>query len=111
LHEYRITHLVGVDIAGVQGDPIPQTMRCYGLRDMPSLMLIDRAGHLRLHEFGRIDDLRPGIWPGRLCAEKGVSRSIRPTRPKPRRRALFICKFIMFVIKTTEMIQGLWGQP
>jgi|GEM_PF-5302119 len=32
-------------------------------------MLIDRAGRLRLHEFGRVDELALGIWLGRLMAE------------------------------------------
>lgn len=70
LHEYRVTHPVGVDAVGAQGDPIPLSMRRYELRGTPSLMLIDRAGRLRVHEFGRIDDLRLGVWLGRLLAEQ-----------------------------------------
>ena len=70
LHEYRVTHPVGVDVAGREGDPIPLSMRRYGLQGTPSLMLIDQAGRLRFHEFGRIDDLRLGIWLGRLLAEQ-----------------------------------------
>lgn len=70
LHEYRITHPVGVDAVGAQGDPIPLSMRRYGLRGTPSLMLIDRAGRLRVHEFGRVDDLQLGVWLGRLLAEQ-----------------------------------------
>jgi hypothetical protein len=70
LHEYRVTHPVGVDAVGAQGDPIPLSMRRYALRGTPSLMLIDRAGRLRLHEFGQIDDLRLGVWLGSLLAEQ-----------------------------------------
>lgn len=70
LHEYRITHPVGVDAVSAQGDPIPLSMRRYGLRGTPSLMLIDRAGRLRVHEFGRVDDLQLGVWLGRLLAEQ-----------------------------------------
>ena len=70
LHEYRITHPVGVDAVGAQCDPIPLSMRRYGLRGTPSLMLIDRAGRLRVHEFGRGDDLQLGVWLGRLLAEQ-----------------------------------------
>lgn len=68
LHEYRITHPIGVDSV-IPGDPIPVTMRRYGMRGTPTLMLIDRAGRLRLHEFGRVDDLRLGIELGRLLTE------------------------------------------
>ena len=68
LHEYRVTYPVGVDVA-VAGDPIPATMRRYGMRGTPTLILIDRGGKLRLHEFGRMDDLRLGMMLGQLLAE------------------------------------------
>jgi len=42
LHEYRITHPVGVDLAGA-GEPLPLTMRRYGMQGTPTLLLIDRA--------------------------------------------------------------------
>jgi len=70
LHEYRVTHPVGVDMAGREGDPVPQSMRRYGLQGTPSLMLIDQTGRLRFHEFGRVDDLRLGMLLGRLLAEQ-----------------------------------------
>lgn len=68
LHEYCVTHPVGVDVA-VAGTPVPETMNRYGMRGTPTLILIDRDGKLRLHEFGRIDDLRLGMMLGRLLAE------------------------------------------
>lgn len=68
LHEYRVTHPVGVD-AGVAGTLIPATMHRYGMRGTPTLILIDRDGKLRLHEFGRMDDLRLGMILGQLLAE------------------------------------------
>lgn len=70
LHEYRVTHPVGIDARGAEGDPLPQTMRRYGMQGTPSLMLIDRAGRLRLHEFGLIDDLRLGTLLGSLLADE-----------------------------------------
>lgn len=70
LHEYRVTHPVGVDAVGAQGDPIPLSMQRYQLRGTPSLMLIDRAGRLRVHEFGLVDDLQLGVWLGSLLAEE-----------------------------------------
>lgn len=69
LYEYRITHPVGVDLA-VANDPIPATMRSYALEGTPSLMLIDRAGRLRLQHFGRLDDLVVGREVMRLVAER-----------------------------------------
>jgi thiol-disulfide isomerase/thioredoxin len=68
LREYRVTHPVGVD-AGVAGTPIPATMHRYGMQGTPTLMLIDRAGKLRLQEFGGLDDLRLGVMLGQLLAE------------------------------------------
>ena len=68
VHEYRVTHPVGVDVA-VDGIAIPATMRRYGMRGTPTLILIDRVGKLRLHEFGRMEDLRLGMMLGELLAE------------------------------------------
>jgi hypothetical protein len=68
LHEYRVTHAVGVD-RHVAGDPIPLTMRAYMLEGTPTLMLIDRAGRIRLKHFGRLDDLTIGREVMRLAAE------------------------------------------
>lgn len=68
LHEYRITHPVGVDLA-VPGQPIPATMQRYRMQGTPTLILIDRAGRLRLQHFGRIDDLAAGAEIMRLVAE------------------------------------------
>lgn len=59
LHEYRYTFPVGVDQAR-PGMPEPHTMAAYGMRGTPSLLLIDRAGKLRHHSFGRMDDLALG---------------------------------------------------
>lgn len=68
LHEYRVTHPVGVD-AAVAGSPVPATMRRYGMRGTPTLILIDRAGRVRADEFGAVDDLKLGMTLGRLLAE------------------------------------------
>ena len=68
LHEYRITHPVGVDTA-VDGDPIPATMRAYGMQGTPSLVLIDRRGDVRLHAFGAAEDLAVGAAIAALVGE------------------------------------------
>ncbi len=72
LHEYRVTHPVGVDTAGTDS-PIPETMRNYHLNGTPSLILIDRLGRLRFHEFGRVDDLQLGMLLGQLLSEDGAA--------------------------------------
>lgn len=70
LHEYRVTHPVGVDVAA-DGVAIPATMRRYGMRGTPTLILIDRAGKLRVHEFRGVEDLRLGMMLGQLLVESG----------------------------------------
>ena len=68
LHEYRISFPVGVDehISGVR---LPKTMMNYQLRGTPSLIVIDRAGRIRLNAFGQIDDLAVGALIARLIDE------------------------------------------
>jgi peroxiredoxin len=78
LHEYRIGFPVGVDAPGdAADDPIPLTMRAYGMQGTPTLVLIDRAGHLRRHAFGAEDDLALGAAIAALIAE-GDSASAPP---------------------------------
>jgi hypothetical protein len=67
LHEYRIPFPVGVDQAdGYNG--IPATMRAYGLRGTPSLVVIDRQGRVQLTHLGLIDDLQLGALLATLVA-------------------------------------------
>jgi peroxiredoxin len=75
LREYRIRFPVGVDEPGEDGDPIPRTMRAYGLRGTPSTVLIDAEGRIRQQMFGAHDDLVLGAQIGLLLAEaEGLSR-------------------------------------
>jgi peroxiredoxin len=70
LHEYRITFPVGVDAPSDDArNPIPVTMQAYGMQGTPSLMLIDRQGHLRQHAFGTVADLALGACIATLLAE------------------------------------------
>ncbi len=57
LHEYRIKFPVGID-AQENGSPV--TMRTYGMRGTPTTLLYDRAGKLRLHQFGHLEDMALG---------------------------------------------------
>ncbi len=68
LHEYRITFPVGVD-AHEPGISLPITMGRYQLRGTPSLVVVDRAGRLRVNAFGQIDDLAVGAILARLIDE------------------------------------------
>ncbi len=69
VHEYGIRFPVGVDAAGRDGDPIPQTMRAYGMQGTPTLLLIDHAGRLRQQIFGHVPDLQLGAEIMRLVVE------------------------------------------
>lgn len=68
LHEYRITFPVGVDEADPKG-AIPQTMAVYGMRGTPSMLIFDRAGKLRQHKLGQVEDLVLGATLANLISE------------------------------------------
>ena len=68
LYEYRITFPVGVD-AHDPGITLPITMGRYQLQGTPSLVVIDRAGRIRLNVFGQIGDLSVGAVLARLIDE------------------------------------------
>lgn len=67
IHEYRLEFPIGVDEPAGDG-PIPLTMQAYGMRGTPTLVVIDQAGRIRLHRFGRVEDLAVGALIGRLLA-------------------------------------------
>ncbi len=69
LHEYRVRFPVAVDTPGPAGDPMPVTMRAYGMRGTPTVVLIDALGHIRQQVFGAYDDLRLGRDLGMLVTE------------------------------------------
>ncbi len=68
LQEYRISYPVAVDQPAENGAPMPLTMQAYGLRGTPSLLLFDRQGRLRWHQFGQVSDLALGCQIGALLA-------------------------------------------
>lgn len=67
VHEYRLPFPVAIDTPG--DGPVPRTMARLGLRGTPSLLVVDRAGRIRAHLFGRIDELPLGALLGTLIAE------------------------------------------
>lgn len=69
LHEYRIKHPVGVDLADDRtGTPV--TMQRFGLRGTPSSILIGRDGTIRHHVFGVEDDIAVGARIAMALAEQ-----------------------------------------
>jgi hypothetical protein len=68
IHEYRLKFPIALDLPNPAG-PIPHTMERYKMRGTPSIVLIDRHGHVRKHAFGAVDDLRIGAEIGALTQE------------------------------------------
>ncbi len=68
VHEYRLTFPIAIDQPG-EGTPLPKTMEKYELRGTPSLIVIDRQGRIRAHQFGQIHDMAIGNLVGQLLAE------------------------------------------
>lgn len=66
--EFGIGFPVGID-RHEDGQPMPVTMRRYGLQGTPSTLLIDKAGRLRFSHLGAVDDLALGVILGELLAE------------------------------------------
>ncbi|MFG6416987.1 redoxin domain-containing protein [Roseateles sp. DC23W] len=66
VHEYGISFPVAADKP--QGR-IPTTMRALELQGTPSLLLVDKQGRLRMHQFGRVDDMVAGAAIGELLQE------------------------------------------
>lgn len=66
LHEYRVDFPVARDLPDAAG--MPCTMGAYAMRGTPTLLAYDRAGQLRLRQFGHVDDIALGALLGRLAA-------------------------------------------
>jgi len=67
-HEYRWSFPIGVDRPS-KGGTVPQTMAKYALHGTPTLIVLDRHGAVRLHHFGRVEDLPLGALIGQLLTE------------------------------------------
>lgn len=74
VHEYGLSFPIGIDQPSANGY-VPLTMQAYALRGTPSLVVLDRKGHIRLNHLGHLDDLRLGALLGQLIAEQPVSVS------------------------------------
>lgn len=82
VHEYRIGFPVGVDKPGPGDDPIPRTMRAYGMRGTPTTVLIDAEGRLRRMVFGVHDDLLLGSELRALISEAARSAASIAATPE-----------------------------
>lgn len=72
--ERGIRFPVGVDAPGPEGDPLPRTMRAYGMQGTPTTVLIDALGRRRRQVLGVHDDLLLGAEIGTLLAEASAER-------------------------------------
>ncbi|HEX2541374.1 MAG TPA: redoxin family protein [Caldimonas sp.] len=68
VHQYRLTFPIAVDRPAAEGS-LPRTLLAYRLQGTPSLVLIDRAGRIRLSEFGAVEDMSVGAMIGALLSE------------------------------------------
>lgn len=70
VHEYRLRFPIGIDKYDGKPQGVPLTMRAYQMQGTPTLILIDKAGHIRLHKFGHVSDLSIGFSIGALLSEE-----------------------------------------
>ncbi|HRQ05671.1 MAG TPA: redoxin domain-containing protein [Nitrosomonas halophila] len=68
-YEYRLRFPIGIDKPNPQ-QVVPHTMMTYRMQGTPTTLLIDKAGYLRLHQFGHVSDLHLGVSIGTLLAEE-----------------------------------------
>ena len=68
VHEYRLSFPIAVDQAA-HNNPIPLAMQAYEMQGTPTLILIDKAGNLRLNQFGQLSDMQVGNMIGQLLME------------------------------------------
>lgn len=77
IHEYRLTFPIGID-AHEDDNPLPVTMRRYGMRGTPTTILLDRSGSIRFHQHGPVDDFVLGAQIGALLTETRPMTQLTP---------------------------------
>lgn len=73
-YEYRLGFPIGIDKPN-EHHVIPHTMMTYQMQGTPTTILIDKAGHLRMHKFGHVTDFVLGLSIGTLLAEASDSEN------------------------------------
>ena len=71
LHENRIRFPVGVDASG-GASTVPITMKAYVLEGTPTMVLVDRNGHIRAKHFGAVSDIQLGAEIATLAYKPGI---------------------------------------
>jgi thiol-disulfide isomerase/thioredoxin len=80
-YEYRLRFPIGIDkYAGEKSQGMPLTMEAYQMQGTPTLILIDKVGHVRLHKFGHVNDLMLGFSIGALLSEEVGGESDEETK-------------------------------
>jgi peroxiredoxin len=74
VHEYRLRFPIGIDQPDGRAG-IPLTMRAYGMRGTPTLVIIDQQGRVRLHRFGQVSDLEVGAVIGTLLQQAAAGNA------------------------------------
>lgn len=69
LHEFRVKFPVGVDSPSTN-QRIPQTMNLYQTQGTPTWLIFDRKGELKVHAFGKLEDLALGSEITKLALEE-----------------------------------------
>lgn len=83
VYEYRLRFPIGIDKPNEQM-AIPHTMMAYQMQGTPTTILIDKTGHLRLHQFGHVSDFLLGVSIGTLLAETDEEQATEiSTKPLP----------------------------
>ncbi len=77
VHEYRIDFPIAIDAHS--NERLPKTMTAYLMRGTPSLILLDHAGQIRMHEFGAVADLQLGAKIQSLIEERPIVKDVGTT--------------------------------
>lgn len=72
LHEFRVKFPVGIDSPS-PNQKIPQTMSLYQTQGTPTWLIFDRKGELKVHAFGKLEDLVLGTEITKLALEEQSS--------------------------------------
>jgi thiol-disulfide isomerase/thioredoxin len=82
IHEYRLRFPIGIDKYDGPPQGVPLTMRTYQMQGTPTLILIDKTGHIRLHKFGHVSDITVGFSIGALLSEE-IDESVEVPAASP----------------------------
>lgn len=76
VHEYRLRFPIGIDAHDAYRQPV--TFSAYGMRGTPTTLLIDRAGRLRSHHFGAVEDMNLARAVTQLLHEEAADLATAP---------------------------------